>query len=78
MKNAYPIIRLAAALLSLGFLAYFAAEGLNKFQGITAQSTRERVKRQQEKYNRWGLYIGKQSALMAPNRSLSHEDEQRE
>jgi hypothetical protein len=42
--------------VAIGTGAYLAAEGANDRSGITRESTRERQRKQQGKYNWWGKY----------------------
>ncbi|WP_198031768.1 hypothetical protein [Bradyrhizobium sp. Ec3.3] len=48
----------AVGVLAAGAGAYWLAESANEAQGITRDSTRARMRRQQAKYNWWGKYIG--------------------
>ena len=43
---------------AIGTGAYLASEAANDYSGITKQSTRERMRKQQSKYNWWGKYTG--------------------
>jgi hypothetical protein len=49
---------MALPLIGAGVGAYYLAEGANEAQGITRDSTRARMRKQQAKYNWWGKYIG--------------------